>query len=92
MNPSYSQDSKNIKACALPRGTIVLQVEDIILQNLWKPDLKYKFMQNNGLKNLIREEWSKYLLPIRFKQIIEIITFNETESRLSFNKTQAIFF
>ena len=92
MNPSYSPYSENTKACALPRGTIVLQVENVILQKLWKWDLKYKFMQNNGLKNLIRENWSKYLFPIRFKQIIEIITFNETESRLSFNKTQAIFF
>ena len=39
MNPSYSQHSKNIKACALPRETIVLQVENSILQKLWKLDL-----------------------------------------------------
>ena len=92
MNSSYSQYSKNIKACALPRETIVLQVENAILQKLWKWDLKYKFMHNNWLKNLMREKWSKYLFPIRFKQMIEIITFVETERQLSFNKTQAIFF
>ena len=56
MNPSYSQYSKNIKTCALPRETIVLQVENTILQKLWKGDLKYKFMQNNGLKNLMTEK------------------------------------
>ena len=32
MNPSYSQYSKKIKACALKRETIVLQVENATLQ------------------------------------------------------------
>ena len=37
MNPSYSQYSKNVKACATTfRETIVLQVENAILQKLWK--------------------------------------------------------
>ena len=37
INPSYSQYSKNVKACATSfRETIVLQVENAILQKLWK--------------------------------------------------------
>ena len=44
-------------------------------------------MQNSGLKNLMREKQSKYLFPIRFKQMIEMIIFVETKSRLSFNET-----
>ena len=35
-------------------------------------------MQNDIVKNLIRKKWSKYLCPIRFRQMIEIITFVET--------------
>ena len=35
-------------------------------------------MQNDVVKNLTRKKWSKYLFPIRFKQMIEIITFVET--------------
>ena len=35
-------------------------------------------MQNNGIKNLMIEKWSKYLFPIRFKQMNEIVTFVET--------------
>ena len=36
MTPSYSQNSNTIKASALTRETIVLQVENAIIQKLGK--------------------------------------------------------
>ena len=76
MTPWYGHYSKTIKAFALTRETIALQVENAIIQKLWKWPLhkvniknnySYKFMQNDVLKYLIREKRPKYLLPIRFK-------------------------